>query len=323
MKYLVRGFGVLMFLTVLLGMTACDGETPGDVDVSLLAVVDTTSRSARSESDEASRNITPSSYKIALTYFALERDDGTIVPLINETEPIVYDFSGHVISPPLLLGTKKIPTGTYTGYEMRFTYLEMDLMASFNVPTWSTDTSHVLVTGTHDGSGNIVHQNATLRQYFNASGKFHKRDMVVDIGTTDSEWAWMRRELEDSDGNRKFFLTTETHPAVGCIDLFDDVAFWGSSDNYDDPDVKITIRSGETTGGLDATMDVLTISATASILLTVNIADSFNFYENLLDTTYGQNQDLDFGPTTGGVSTTYYGDKGFHPKMPAFHLKKR
>ncbi|NLE14780.1 MAG: hypothetical protein GX626_02765 [Spirochaetales bacterium] len=326
MNYLVRSIALVILLCVMLGCS----EAAGDAEVSLEAVIDTVSRSARSTDTEVSRNITPSTYKIALTYFALIRKDGAVIPIIDEETAVVYDFSGHFIDPPLLLGKKRIPIGEYTGYEMRFTYLEMDLECSFSVPAWSPDASHTLVTSTHDETDSSIlqHQLNTIRLYFNTDENYYKRDMVVKYTTDEGpEWAWMRRELEDSEGNRTFFLHTVTHPAVGIIDLFSNEDFWGSADDYDNPDTKITIRSGSTTGGLDATMESFRISATSKIILTINIADSFNFWEDTDDLTYGNNNKLDFGPTydeipIGSGPIAYYGDKGFHPFMPSFNLVK-
>ena len=325
MKYLVRSIALFVIILALVGCS----EAAGEAEVSLEAVIDTVSRSTRSSDTEVSRNITPSTYKIALTYFALIRKDGVVIPIIDEDAPEVYDFSGRFTT-PLLLGRKRIPVGEYAGYEMRFTYLEMDLECSFSVPSWSPDTSHILVTSTHDASDSTIlrHQSNTLRLYFNTDDKFHKRDMVVKYATDDGpEWAWMRRELENSDGSKAFFLKTVTHPVVGIIDLFSDDAFWGSADDYDNPDTKITIRSGSTIGGLDATMESFRISATSKIILTINVADSFNFWEDTDDLTYGNNAKLDFGPTydeipIGSGPVAFYGDKGFHPFMPSFSLVK-
>ncbi len=326
MKHLVRSIALIVLMCFLFGCS----EAAGEAEVSLEAVIDTVSRSTRSTDTEVSRNITPSTYKIALTYFALIRKDGVVIPLIEEESAVVHDFSGHFTSPPLLLGKKRIPVGEYTGYEMRFTYLEMDLECSFSVPSWSTDAGHVLVTSTHDATDSSIlrHQSNTLRLYFNTDDKYHKRDMVVEYDTGDGPgWAWMRRELENSDGNKSFFLDTVTHPTVGIIDLFSNDAFWGSSDDYDNPDTSITIRSGSTTGGLDATMEGFRISATSKIMLTINISESFNYYEDTDDLTYGTNSKLDFGPIydeipIGSGPIAYYGDKGFHPFMPSFNLVK-
>ncbi|MFA6772826.1 MAG: hypothetical protein WCR99_03965, partial [Sphaerochaeta sp.] len=119
MKYLVRSIALFVIILALVGCS----EAAGEAEVSLEAVIDTVSRSTRSSDTEVSRNITPSTYKIALTYFALIRKDGAVIPIIDEDAPEVYDFSGRFTT-PLLLGRKRIPVGEYTGYEMRFTYLE-------------------------------------------------------------------------------------------------------------------------------------------------------------------------------------------------------
>lgn len=335
MKYLVRGFGVLMILAILLGFTACDGETPGDVDVSLLAVVE--NRPTSSRDVDSSFNATPTSYKIAMKYFALVRDDGVKVALVNSDTPVIKDFSGHFAADaagPLMLGTKRIPPGRYVGYEMEIVYLEMDLLCSFNVPTWAYDTSPSLLNRVTDASNpaSLTYSSRTIRQYFNDDGIYQKRDIVVDVDETgtSADWRFMRRELENSSTDlRTFFLSARpTGSSAGTyqvIDLFDDATFWGSDD-------VLVIQSGSAAGGgLDATLDTFTVSATTDLLLEIDILESFNFREGTssrFDNSTASAINLDFGPTydeipVGSGPIAYFGDKGFHPKMPAFHLKKR
>lgn len=341
MKYLVRGFGVLMFLAVLLGMTACDGETPGDVDVSLLAVVE--NRPTSSRDVDPSFNATPTSYKIAMKYFALVRDDGVKVALVNSDTPVIKDFSGHFAADtagPLLLGTKRIPPGRYVGYEMQIVYLEMDLLCSFSIPSWANDTSPSFLNSISDANSlpTLTYTPRTIRQYFNDDGIYQKRDILVDVDETGTspDWRFMRRELESNVGTHTwFFLATRPVPPTSddtsgpyqVIDLFDDATFWGSDD-------VLVIQSGSATGGgLDATLDAFTVSATTDLLLEIDILNSFSFYEDASSQYNNSNSttvNLDFGPSCREVPSepdpvvTYQlGDKGFHPKMPAFHLKKR
>ena len=329
MKYLVRSIALFVIILALVGCS----EAAGEAEVSLEAVIDTVSRSTRSSDTEVSRNITPSTYKIALTYFALIRKDGAVIPIIDEDAPEVYDFSGRFTT-PLLLGRKRIPVGEYTGYEMRFTYLEMDLECSFSVPSWSTDadtTKLTKLTDRTDLSG-LEYDTSTIRLYFNDDGAWMKRDIIVNTAIyaeDPPQWQWMRAELE-SNGSTSFFLHTRP-VSVGSgptqvINLFDDPDFWGSSDI-------LTIRSGETVGGgMRAYITPFSISRTTKVVLTIDISNSFNFWEDTTSAFHNSSDSvvkLDFGPSCREVPTdpepivTYQlGDKGFHPFMPSFSLVK-
>ena len=328
MRSLVRFLCLGILISIISLSLGCNLGSGGTAEITLIAVV-TGEGSVEKAVDEdpwESVNISPSSYKMLITDFALERKDGLKVTLIDEESPILCDFTGSVGADGLFLARKAIPTGTYVAYEMSFTYLEMDVLCSFNVPSWSTDAAHALVTATHDAGGAHSHGSYTIRQYFNVDGQFQKRDMVVNAGTEESpNWVWMRRDLEDSEGNRKFFLDQETHPYQGCIDLFADEDFWGANDTLDDEEPEIIIESGNTTGGLDATINNFTVSVPKTLLITVDVTNSFNFYEDSTNSTY-YNNTLDFGPSydeipIGEGTVKYYGDKGFHPFMPKFNLK--
>lgn len=327
-RSLVRFLCLGILISIISLSLGCNLGSGGTAEITLIAVV-TGEGSVEKAVDEdpwESVNISPSSYKMLITDFALERKDGLKVTLIDEESPILCDFTGSVGADGLFLARKAIPTGTYVAYEMSFTYLEMDVLCSFNVPSWSTDAAHALVTATHDAGGSPSHGSYTIRQYFNVDGQFQKRDMVVNAGTEESpNWVWMRRDLEDSEGNRKFFLDQETHPYQGCIDLFADEDFWGANDTLDDEEPEIIIESGNTTGGLDATINNFTVSVPKTLLITVDVTNSFNFYEDSTNSTY-YNNTLDFGPSydeipIGEGTVKYYGDKGFHPFMPKFNLK--
>ncbi len=210
---------------------------------------------------------------------------------------------------------------------MSFTYLEMNVLWSFNVPSWSTDASHVLVTATNDAGCAPFHGSYTIRQYFNVDGQFQKWDIVVNEGIDESpNWVWMRHELENSEGNRRFFLDQETHPYQGCIDLFTDEDFWGANGTLDDEEPKIIIESGS---GLDATINNFTVSVPKTLLITVDVTNSFNFWEEFTNSTY-YNDILDFGPSydeipIGDGDIMYYGYDNapyrFHIPLPEHFLQ--
>lgn len=338
MRYLVRGFGVLVILFLLLVSVSCDDQAPGEVEVSLHAVVE--NRPTSSRDIDPSFNATPTSYKIAMKYFALVRDDGVKVALVNSDTPVVKDFTGHFVTSPLLLGTKRIPPGRYVGYEMLLTYIEMELSCSFSVPNWANDTTPTFLNSIADVASlpTLTYTTTGIRQYFNDDGMYQKRDIVVNVDETGSspDWRFMRRELESNVGTHKwFFLATRPVPPASddtsapyqVIDLFDDPAFWGADD-------VLVIQSGSVVGGgLDATLDAFTVSATTDLILEIDILDSFNFYEDTsspYNNSDATTEKLDFGPSCREVPpepnpivTYQLGDKGFHPKMPAFHLMKQ
>ena len=74
----------LALVAVLMLLVGCDDRLPGEAEVSLYASVDAGS----AERTESSLSITPSNYVVGLTYFALERDDGLVVPIIESDDPI-------------------------------------------------------------------------------------------------------------------------------------------------------------------------------------------------------------------------------------------
>ena len=315
----------LALVAVLMLLAGCDDSLTGEAEVSLYASVDAGS----AERTESSLSITPSNYVVGLTYFALERDDGIVVPIIESDDPIRYDLSDAVGSLSLFMGKKTIPLGTYTGYRMRFTYLEMDMESSFDVPSWSTDNTHPLVSASRDEEV-MVHASHTFRMYFNTDGPYWKRDMVVKSGedtlTGDPIWSWMHASLEDTDGRRSFFVESETHPIddLGFINLFDDRDFWQDPADYGNPETLITIVSGSTVGGLDASITPFTVSMDRDLLLTIDILETFNFYETDDGSKY-DNGKLDIGPyydeiPIGTGDLTWYGDHGFHPFMPSYAL---
>jgi hypothetical protein len=82
-------------------------EAAGEAEVSLEAVIDSVSRSTRSSDTEVSRNITPSTYKIALTYFALNPQGWSSDSHHDEGCSRGIRLPGRFTT-PLLLGRKRI-----------------------------------------------------------------------------------------------------------------------------------------------------------------------------------------------------------------------
>lgn len=321
-----------LFLTVILTCTfflilvGC--EMNNEAEVTIQAVIaDFRSTASRVDEDD-DVSITPTDYKIALTYFALIQDDGTVVPIIESETPVVYDFSDSVGATGLLLGKKTVPKATYSGYEMRFTYLEMDLLSAFAVPSESVDADHTLVTESEDDLGEIRHFINTYRMYFNTDGEYYKRDLVVKTGEDEAGsgiWSWMRRAIEHAAD--AFFITSATHPSqeIGLIDLFSNEAFWGSADDYDNPTTLITVSTEDTSGGVDARITPFSLSLDKTLLLTIDTSNTFSFKETLASEY--DNDNLDLGPYLDAIpigtdsgEDHRYGDHGYHPMMPAFNL---
>jgi len=318
---MLLGLGV-----VLIVFAGCSADITGGAEVTINArvIADEADRASRVAS-EVSVNITPSSYRIALTYFALVDSEGSEVAIVELDEPEIFDFSTAYGS-GLLLGKRTIPKGTYVGYKMRFTYLEMVAPVAFDVPTWSTDSSHPYVTGSLVESVRTF-EDHTFRCYYNTDGNYWKRDvLLLQEGDTpdDNTWVWMRREVEDSEGNRNFFIDQTSHPSFGVVDLFDNSTFWGDSDDYDDETVLVTVASAALAGGTeDASMDPFSFTRDETLVLNIDIIDTFNFWE-VTGSDY-ENGKLDLGPSydeipIGEGTVELYGDKGFHPFMPEFTL---
>jgi len=326
----------ILFLLATL-VVSCDlflsGEANVDIQARILTPDNKTVPQSKGETDV---NLTPSAYKMAVTYFALIKDDGTEVKVTEKTDsdPLIVDFSKE--KPGTLIDFfdgARLPRGKYVGYKIRFLYMEMKYPAAFHVPATIcvTDSSDSYVTATSP-------TDYTFRQYFNTISPFWKRDFVVEkpvtADPTDTSWFWLRREVDTS--HTSFFINSETvsHPAGGAgpdniLDLFANDAFWGDSGDYDDPSVLITIESGDATGGLDASMEEFTLKVDTVLLLDVDISNCMNYKEDQpaippSGITFTNNV-MDLGPTydpipIGDGDAQNYGDRGFHPFMPKFKM---
>lgn len=312
----------LLLVAIAIFFTSCDLSLPGDATVDFQARILTPENKAMPQSKgETDVNLTPAAYKMAVTYFALIKDDGTEVKVTEraDSDPLIVDFSKE--KPGTLIGLfegARLPRGTYVGYKIRFLYMEMSYPAAFHVPSISTDKDDTYVTEDHD-----IY---TFRQYFNTISPFWKRDFVVEKPMDSDSWFWLRREVDDS--HKDFFIAAaEPHPSgdagpENTLDLFANDAFWGAEDTYDDPDVKITIESGVDTGGLEATMEEFTLKVDTVLLLDVDISGCMNYKEDrpatppTADITFTDNV-MDLGP---GYGAQNYGDRGFHPFMPKFKM---
>jgi hypothetical protein len=283
-------------------------------------------------------NISPSEYKIALINFWLIKDDNTEVNLINqdENDPLIVDFSSGDVTEQLLTDAP-LSEGTYTGYKMQFLYIEMQFPVYFHLPSICIESDLASVFGWDISYFQPEEMpetmNCNFRLYFNAHDKYWKRDFVVNINEEgyDDEWFWLRREVDSSNSNFFISVTENTHPSGGAgpdntIDLFDDPAFWGSSEDYADSTNPIIITSGSTVGGLNAAIEPFIISGGEyDVIVNVDVENTLNYSDNTTppSSEYTFHTDtLDLGPAvmTGPSIFDYYGDQGLHPFLPAFRV---
>lgn len=288
---------------------------------------------------EVSTWITPCVYKIALVNFWLIKDDDTTVNLINpdesnptytEDNPLIVDFSSGDVTQELLSGAT-LEAGTYVGYRIQFLYLEMQFPSIFHVPAICVEDELPDGMISDDIDGEEGYYN--FRLYFNAHGKYWKRDFVVQLDEETDSWYWLRREVEDHDGYRNFFIsvTDNDHPGGGAgpdntLDLFNDPDFWGEEEDYDNSESPIIVDSLDTTGGLNVQMNEFTIAGGSyDITLYVDVQNTFNFWEDAETAPAGvvfTADTLDLGPGYNpGGGTEPYGDYGLHPMLPAFSLE--
>jgi hypothetical protein len=323
--------GILLVASLSL-LTACDLALSGEASVDIQATLASIDSKALPQSKGASVsvNLSPTKYKMAITYFALVKDDGTevIVTERDDSDPLLVDFTDK--TPGTLIGVfegARLPRGTYTKYRIRFQYMEMTYPAAFHVPAVSADATEV---------NTLTSGDYTFRQYFNTIAPFWKRDFVVrkpvSSGAVLVDWYWMRRAF-DAETDSFFIRTDSSHPTVGVIDLFNNEDFWGAAEDYDDPSVKITIESGDTTGGLDATMEEFTLKVDTVLLLEVDTSECMNYWEfqpaaeAVTPAGVTLSDDImDLGPTydadpVGAGPIDNYGDSGIHPFMPKFKMK--
>lgn len=313
--------------------SSSSNSSSSDGNVTFTAEIQNLSIESSSMNLYRSVNITPSVYKIALVNFWFIKDDNTEVNILNpdsnnptytEDNPLVIDFSSLETSRELLSGVT-LETGTYTGYKMQFLYLEMRLHADFHLPDISQ--------GDEFPSGistDIMDDPAyyDFRLYFNAMGKYWKRDFVAELDAGTDEWFWMRRAVEDGGDEQNFFIAVadNTHPPGGSaptstIDLFADDEFWGAEEDYSNSDDPIIVGTHSTAGGVDANLDdSFTIGdGSYEITLYVDVGDTMNYSEDgtaPAGVTFTENV-LDLGP---GYGADLYGDQGLHPFVPRFSV---
>lgn len=339
MNFLKRSSWFLLILSIGLicvigsGGGGSDSTTTTDNTITFTAEVQ--NLSSGSIPGEISRtNISPSVYKIALVNFWFIKDDDTEVNILNpdsasptytETSPLIVDFSSTTTSQELL-SNATLGAGTYTGYKMQFLYLEMRLASDFHLPGISQGAE--FPTGV---STDILDSpaNYDYRLYFDALGKYWKRDFAVELTADSDIWFWMRRQVENVDDLRNFFIAVadNTHPPGGAgststIDLFNDPDFWGEEDDYDVTGNPIIVGTHSTVGGVSATLeDSFTIgTASYDITLYVDVEEKFSYGEEGTapgGVTFTANV-LDLGPSYGADQ---YGDIGLHPFVPGFSVE--
>jgi hypothetical protein len=291
-------------------------------------------RAAHALEAAAQVNVTPSAYKLALVNLWLIKDDDTEVNIINpdegsptytEASPLIIDFTSAGDA-KALLSADTFEAGTFEGYKMQFLYIEMELPVVFHLPdpVWETDYLNAALL---DGEERVCR----LRLYFNATGKYWKRDFVVELDEDSDVWYWMRREVENVVGHRNFFIAVASndHPPGGAgwqstIDLFADAEFWGDEADYNDSSDPIIVGTHSTAGGVNADLpEGFTIPESLNrfynIDLAVDVEDTMNFAEDWdppagVDFTTGT---LDLGP---GYGADQYGDGGLHPFLPGFRV---
>ncbi|MBF0237663.1 MAG: hypothetical protein HQM12_08175 [SAR324 cluster bacterium] len=284
------------------------------------------------------QRLTPTLYKMAMVNFWLIKSDGTEVNIINpdssnpvysEDNPLILNFATPDDTIELLT-SDTIEPGTYTGYKMQFLYIEMELPTAFHLPAtsitdgWESEISATEIQSyTNTGSSFI----ANFRLYFNAIGKYWKRDFVVGLGDTQERY-WLRRALEDRVGQKNFFIkvSNNDHPQGdgapdNTLDLFNDEEFWGTESGYANSAIPIIVGTHSKAGGVDARLEKeftipeaidefynidISVDVSNTMLYELGTApDGVSFLDNVLD----------LGPSKDGKS---YGDEGLHPVLPQF-----
>jgi len=290
-------------------------------------------------------NITPYSYKLALVNFWLMSEAGDEVNILNPDEttpnctterPCVMDFSSsddliEIFSPDT------IPAGTYTGYKMQFVYIEMLLPCAFHVPvnSWETEI---------DNLGDILDVGLyrNFRLYYNTSGKYCKRDFVVELVPDSGQWYWMRRSVTSSEGYQNFFISVDDNDHLpggagfeSLLDLFSNPDFWGDEDTTSlcETDPIIYMSTESTTGDVLAEINGGSIEIPTEITdifqinINVNIENTMNYNEGTTPYT-GTDYNaptftagiLDLGPDFSEAGEAKWGDQGLHPFPPGFEI---
>lgn len=314
-------------LLALFILVSCGGSSSGSGS-KIVATLGTVTPSNVATLSEAGLALTPAVYKLALVNFWLINSAGEDVNIINpdatspnftEERPLIIDFTSNATAIELL-ESATIPAGTYTGYKMQFLYIEMNLPTAFHVPNSAWETEY---TGT---VADILDTelNKNFRLYFNAYGKFWKRDFIAELN--EGDWYWLRRQVEDNLGHRNFFIpiSTNTHPVGGAgsdstIDLFNDPDFWGTGDLDDATNPIVVGTHNAEVGGLNIVLpEPLVVSGGETINLLVDITNTMMYGSGTAPAGVTFFDDtLDLGP---GYLTDNYGDLGLHPALPKFSL---
>ncbi len=194
-----------------------------------------------SSSTELSRNVTPTTYKIAVISLDLTGKDGggstVSTPIVDASSdsPTIIDFTPGVTAGTVAVGETLLQTlvdaaalvdgATYDGYVLVPLYIEMTLKSTFHVPSEADDYGYEMIF-TADGD----EEDYTYRFYYNTdtdndgtiAAEYWKRDIVVKLeGISNLSriapppvlvypdgWYWMRRALE-SPGTLDFFVLAE------------------------------------------------------------------------------------------------------------------
>ena len=297
---------------------------------------------------------------MTLADFVLIKDDESTVSLLNPdnstyslSSPLSADFSSG--DNQTLISLDNLSAGTYTGYKMLFLYMDMPLPVKFHLPSvstssdWETDVDNVsqYLSSNTDPTEAVTSSNTRkFRMYYNANGKYWKRDFVVQLDNSTNSWYWLRREVENSSGTKNFFIAVDnnTHPSGGSgpnntLDLFEDGSFWGTTDMSDEEklahyaDNSTSTEVWVKTDGTDTILsESFSIPSSLDKLYTINLKidisktmmyDEGGFVEDyatdvsgVLDNSSSTSSGvLDLGPN---YSSKVYGDSGLHPRVPTF-----
>jgi|GEM_PF-2575109 hypothetical protein len=86
----------ILIITVTIIFTSCDLFLSGEATVDFQArILTPDTKSLPHSKGETDVNLTPTEYKMAVTYFALIKDDGTEVKVTErlDSDPLIVDFS--------------------------------------------------------------------------------------------------------------------------------------------------------------------------------------------------------------------------------------
>lgn len=276
-----------------------------------------------------SNELTPEAFSIALVNFWLIDTLGNEVNVINpdtsnpaytKENPLMLNFSDNT-QINAIINDQSIASGKYDGYKMEILYMEMDLEVAFHTK-WADQEEDVDSAAQYLDSAMIK----PFRLYYNPEGFYCRRDFIVQLDESTTDWYWMRRAIEDQDGVRNFFIKVDTinnnHPPGGAapqaiLDLFADENFWGPESDYCDLNsTPVYINTKNAVSGVDAKMEGtldLPDNSETTINIEIDLFGLMMYEDGQSNLTTLNDGILDLGP---GFDMDTYGDHGLHPRMP-------